>query len=144
LKLHFFDEPYLMDKTDKHSKAVSGLILRERASYAEFERDLASDRTKAALAYRRARGEVYTRIPPFGFERGAGSKLVPVPEEQRIIARMRRMRSQHLGYRAIADRLNEDGVPTKLPGGKWYPTAVSRVLAREVPASVPENRRNSE
>ncbi|MBL8238699.1 MAG: recombinase family protein [Bryobacterales bacterium] len=124
--LHFTDEPHL---TEGSSRAVSRLFLTQRAGQAQFERDITSERTKAALAFRKAKGEVYTRIPPFGFENGPDGKLQQIPAEQRTIERIKRMRSQKLSFREIADRLNRDDVPTKT-GAEWAAMVVSRILAR--------------
>jgi site-specific DNA recombinase len=126
IRLHFTAEPHL---TDESSMAVSRLFLSQRVTQAQFERDIAGERTKAALAFRKAKGEVYTRIPPFGFGNGPDGMLQPIPAEQRTIDRMKRMRSQKLTFQKIADRLNADGVPTKT-GAEWAAMVVSRILAR--------------
>jgi hypothetical protein len=43
---------------------------------------------------------------------------------------MRELRGEGMGYKAIADRLNAEGLTSKR-GGTWHPQTVSRVLARE-------------
>jgi hypothetical protein len=46
-----------------------------------------------------------------------------------VVARMRRERKKGLSYAAIADKLNEAGVPTAQGGRRWYPATVRYALA---------------
>ncbi len=60
--------------------------------------------------------------------------MVKVPEEQRILTRILRLREQGLSIRAIADTLNEKGLPAR--GKRWHPTTVARILvAHAAPAA---------
>jgi hypothetical protein len=49
--------------------------------------------------------------------------------EQKIIARMRRMRAEGLSYRGIAVRLDDEGIRPKR-GKRWIHTTVKCILAR--------------
>jgi hypothetical protein len=49
------------------------------------------------------------------------------PEE--IKQRINSQRAAGVSYRAIADSLNKDGVPTQ-NGGKWYATTVKNIIDR--------------
>jgi len=84
------------------------------ATFAQFERRLISERTKAALAQKRAAGV-----------RLGGAPEIP-PE---VEARIRRDRADGVPYRKIAEALNTQGVPTAR-GGRWHLSTVQRVLAR--------------
>jgi hypothetical protein len=53
--------------------------------------------------------------------------LVEHPGEQRVIARMRRLRSQKVPLRVVAERLNADGARQR-HGGLWTRQAISRTL----------------
>src|SRR4051812_15155877 len=66
---------------------------------------------------------------PFGYvtERG---HLVPEPDEQSIIRRMKDLRTSGSSLRAIAATLEEEGHSPK-SGGHWHPSQVQRILARE-------------
>ncbi len=64
--------------------------------------------------------------PPYGFRPDAG-RLVPDPEEHRVVLKMIEMRDTGSSLRDIAADLNEAGVPSKR-GGRWHPQTVSRVL----------------
>jgi site-specific DNA recombinase len=95
------------------------------AVFAELERALIAQRTADALAELRSRRQVYGAIP-FGWSR-AGDRLVPDEGEQRILARMKRLRTRGLSYDRIARSLNGSDVPAKR-GGIWHAMAVRSVL----------------
>lgn len=67
--------------------------------------------------------------PAFG-QRAEAKELVPDEDEAAVITRMRELRVEGMGYLAIAERLNAEGLTSKR-GGTWHPQTVSRVLARE-------------
>ncbi len=72
--------------------------------------------------------------PEFGKTSNPETKeLVAEPNESAVIEMMLAMQADGLSFRAIAERLNSDGVPSKR-GGKWHPTTVVRVLNRATPA----------
>lgn len=83
------------------------------ASFSQFERRLIGQRTKEALAVKRAQGVRLGR--PVGLP----------PEVVRRIVRARR-RGRTLA--AIASRLNRDGVATAQGGAQWWPSTVKAVL----------------
>jgi hypothetical protein len=58
---------------------------------------------------------------PFGYYRGEGE----------IIARMQSLRAAGLGFDRIADRLNEDDIPS-CSGKSWHGIVVNRILSRTV------------
>jgi DNA invertase Pin-like site-specific DNA recombinase len=84
------------------------------ATFAQFERRLIGQRTKEALAAKRAQG---VRL-------GRRSRL-PVDVRRRI----NRRRAAGTTLAAIADELNASGVPTGQGGRRWYPSSVRAVLA---------------
>ncbi len=83
------------------------------ATFAQFERRLISQRTKDALAVKKAQGVRIGRPP-----------VMP----RAILLRMRRERAKGMSYRAIADGLNADQVPTAQGGLRWYPATVRYAL----------------
>lgn len=84
------------------------------ATFAQFERRLIGQRTKDALAVRKAQGVRLGRPPG-----------LPEPVRRRIV----RERKQGRSLRAIAAGLNAEGVPTAQGGKQWWPTTV-RLVAR--------------
>ena len=83
------------------------------AVFAQLERRLIGERTRAALAVRRAQG-VHLGRPPV------------LPEQLR--RRIRRQRARGLTLQEIADRLTAAGVLTAHGGARWYPSTVRWVL----------------
>jgi DNA invertase Pin-like site-specific DNA recombinase len=85
------------------------------ASFAQFERRLIGQRTKEALAVRKAAGIKLGR-----------PALVPRNVRQRIL---RARRGGH-SYQAIADTLNAGRVPTGHGAARWHPSTVRAVEQR--------------
>ena len=110
--------------------ATGKMVFRTLAVLAEFERDLVSERTKAALQTKKARGE-RTGMIPFGHDLdSSGVMLIENPMEQSIIRDIRAMRSGGKTLQAIADALTERGVSPKNGGKAWGHTSVRAVLLR--------------
>ncbi len=105
--------------------AMGRMMLTMMAGFAQFERDLTAERTKAALLHKRNSNTVYSPVP-FGKVR-EGEALRDDDAEQSILARIRAMRAEGLPLRGIADRLNVEGVPSKR-GGLWFPSTLSYIL----------------
>ncbi len=85
------------------------------ASFAPFERRLISQRTRQALALKRAQGVRLGRPPtmsPYALER------------------IRRERAAGKSLTAIANGLNADRIPTAQGGRRWYPATVRYTLSR--------------
>jgi DNA invertase Pin-like site-specific DNA recombinase len=105
----------------------SGEILAHvMASVAQYERRIIAMRTSDALKELRSQGRAYCRTP-FGFRRD-GEHLLVHDQEQKVLARMRRLRAKGKSYEAIARSLNRSGIPAKR-GGPWIKTSVRSVLA---------------
>ena len=108
------------------------LLFTMTAAFAELEKNLISERTRSALSHKRAHGKVFGSTP-YGQDR-LGDDLYANPEEQSIIERMRAMRESGATLRAIADALNDDGIPSKR-GGTWYASSIRCVLENGVERS---------
>jgi hypothetical protein len=65
----------------------------------------------------------------YGWRAGAGGKLEAEPAGQAVFRRIRKMRAS---TRAIAARLNAEGVPAR--GSRWHQTTMVRLLGRTAPA----------
>lgn len=79
-------------------------------AFAQLERDLISERTRAALAVKKAQGVRLGR---------------PSEQSAENLDRVAELTREGLGVRKIADRMNEEGRTTGR-GGKWHPTTVHR------------------
>jgi DNA invertase Pin-like site-specific DNA recombinase len=87
------------------------LVARIMASVGEWERDRISERTLLAMAVRREQGKLMGR---------PGVRDTNPQLAQRIAAERR----EGSTWQAIADRLNEEGVPTVRAGGSWRVSSV--------------------
>lgn len=117
------------------SSAIGRIIFTLLASFAQFERDLISERTAMALSHKRSKNEI-TNHPPYGFQR-QGETLVVDPEEQKVVRSIRKWRDKGETLQEIADRLNQRQVPTKLPGGHWFPSTVKNTLKNNLHKVIP-------
>ena len=93
--------------------AAGKLVLTNFAALAQFERDRIAERTREALAVKRAQG---VRL---------GRPSVLAPE---IVARIVAERQAGSSLRAIANGLTRDGVPTARGGSRWQVSAIQAVL----------------
>ncbi len=111
--------------------AAGKMIFRLLAVFAEFERDLVSERTTAALALKKANGQ-RTGGVPYGFDLADdGSTLVENLAEQAVIRDIRSMRARGMKLKQIAGTLTERHIATKTgKSERWTHQAVARILAR--------------
>ena len=114
------------------------LMLRIYAAMAQKERELISERTKAALAAAKARGTV------LGGDRGYRPATGPDAAAATQVRREAAARTAHRlrlelerlhavgveGSAALARTLNDQGVPTPRGAGAWTHTSVARLLER--------------
>jgi DNA invertase Pin-like site-specific DNA recombinase len=91
------------------------------ASFAAFEADLISARTKAALAVVKKRGSKSGK--PIG-----NPRFQRVPPAVALL--IRKLRSEGQSYRAIAEELNERGFPTAQGGQCWRAQTVLNIAKR--------------
>jgi DNA invertase Pin-like site-specific DNA recombinase len=85
------------------------------ATFAQLERAKIAERTRDALAHKKAQGVVLGR---------------PVVLAKEVSLRVLDLRQAGASLQAIADTLNLEQVPTAHNGAKWYPSSVSKVLKR--------------
>lgn len=112
------------------TSAAGKMLFRMLAVFAEFERDVVSERTKEGLALKRRRGERLGPIIRYGY-RAKGRRHVEVDEhEQSVIRRMVELRDLGLSYRVIGDHLIGEGLKPR-SGGVWTPKVIRDVLERE-------------
>jgi DNA invertase Pin-like site-specific DNA recombinase len=100
-----------VDTTTPTGEAMANML----ATFAQFERRLISQRTREALAVRRANGVRLGRPPTL---------------PQSVVRRIQRQRARGQSLRKIADELNRSGTPTAQGGARWYPATVSYTLKR--------------
>lgn len=94
----------------------------------EYDREMTVDRLAAGRQAKAARGGYAHGALPYGY-RSQGGKLVPVPAEQRALAKMRSLQDQGVPINEIARVLTAERHPTKR-GGVWCGATVARILKR--------------
>ncbi len=100
------------------------------AGMAQLERDMISDRTKAALAeHSRRDGESGGRLP-YGYVRAEDGVKID-REQARVVRRVFAQRAEGVTLMEIAARLNKRGVSSP-QGRRWYASSVAAVLANEI------------
>jgi DNA invertase Pin-like site-specific DNA recombinase len=110
----------------EHADPAAQLMRRMFDAFAEYERALIGQRTRAALGVKRARGERVGALP-LGRTVGAdGVALVENPAEARAVELVHALRAEGLSVRGIADELNRRGVPAR--GERWHATTVQRLV----------------
>ena len=99
------------------STPAGDMMANVLATFAQFERRLIAQRTRDALAVKRAQG---VRL-------GRDRAISPDVAE-----RIRAERASGMTLQAIADGLDQDGVPTARGGKHWYTSTVRAVVGQEV------------
>lgn len=101
-------------------------LIHLEAALAEREAKMVSDRTKAALAAAKARGQVLGANGRVLAEQHKADALVRIAP---VADRLRALRADGLSLRRIAETLNGEGITS--PGGaSWGAVNVQRALAR--------------
>lgn len=113
--LHFADLD--IDTSSPAGEMAANIII----SGSQYERRLISQRTKDALAAKKARGE---RL-------GAAPSL---PEE--VTRRIVSERAAGRTFQAIADALMADGIRTARGGSKWFPATIKAIVGSDNAASI--------
>lgn len=118
------------------------LMLRIYAAMAQKERELISERTKAALAAAKARGKALGGDRGYRPVSGPDAAAAAVARREtadrsahRLRLELERLRAEGVeGYAALARALNARGIAAPSRKGWWTHTTVARVLARAVAA----------
>jgi len=88
------------------------------ATFAQLERAKIAERTRDALAHKRAQGVTLGR---------------PVTLSEDIVIMMNHLRLQGLTLSAIAEEFNSRNIPTAHGGARWYANTVKKILDRSEP-----------
>jgi DNA invertase Pin-like site-specific DNA recombinase len=110
-----------VDTTTPAGEAMANVL----ATFAQFERRLISQRTREALAVKKAQGVRMGR---------------PQTLPDKVVRRIKRERACGRSFAAIAEALNAGGVATAQGGKRWYPATV-RYVAEQLGSATPRVRR---
>jgi putative DNA-invertase from lambdoid prophage Rac len=118
---------YLLDLNggadDVSGNGIARLFLTIVSAFAEFERDRIGERIRATKRAQKARGEYLGGKAQFGWTYDADRKLVPVPDQQRELRRIRKLAADGLSPYKISDDLAARGV-------KLSHVTVRKIIAR--------------
>jgi site-specific DNA recombinase len=112
------------------TSAAGRFMLTVLVSAAEMEKNRIRERCNEGRKVRKAEGKRIGEIP-FGWTlEDDGKSLVENPEEQAALSLIRSLRAEGRTLRAIANTLNERGIPTKKGRGLWTHAQVQSILRR--------------
>ncbi|NOT00641.1 MAG: recombinase family protein [Phycisphaerales bacterium] len=113
------------------TSAAGRFMLTVLAGAAEMERNLTRERTRSALAVKRANGQRIGTVP-FCYDLAPdGRSLEPNAAEQSAVALIHTLRARRWTLEAIAEELTEHRIPTKTGRStRWTHQAVRRILLR--------------
>ena len=120
-----------------NTKTAAGkLVLTILTAVSEWERETIVERVVSGMTYCRKQGIHMGRVG-YGKEHSEEKeensrrrKIVAKEDEILIIREIKNLHRQGESYRAICDVLNGRAVPGPR-GGKWHPSAISRIIRRE-------------
>jgi DNA invertase Pin-like site-specific DNA recombinase len=114
-------------------ESVDNFMLRIYAAVAQQEREVISQRTKAGLAAKKARGEALGASRPIILKAGTVGRQFQADKADEFANKLKptvkRMVDAGMSLRAIADELNSNGTRTAR-GGAWAATTVKNLIAR--------------
>ena len=119
---------HLFDIGVDTSTANGKLFFTIMAGLAQFERDVAGERTKSSLDRLKETGRVFNHAP-YGYDAQDGL-LIENKQEQKAIKFMRQLRQSNYSYQEIADELTLRDYKPKL-ADKWSKVAIMKILKRE-------------
>lgn len=115
---------------DDASDPMRTAMRQMRGVFHQLDRGLIIKRLTEGRTAKGSRGGYAYGAPRFG-QRAVDNELTDDERENAIAETMERWRdTEGLGVRAIAERANAEGLPSKR-GGRWHPTTVARLLSPE-------------
>ncbi len=97
------------------------------AGMAEQEREVITDRMHGGRKEKAIKGGFAGGEAPYGYRNDRDGGLVVEPAEAEIVRRIFAMRADGMLQKAIADRLNAEGIPTKR-GKRWWQSQIGYIL----------------
>lgn len=109
------------------SSATGRVFITMISAFGEFERNLAAERTTAALAHKARSGDMRLGADaPYGW-RYEGNALAEVEAEQKVIRLVRELREAGVSFRKVCAALTA-GKHFNRAGGEFVPVQLERML----------------
>jgi site-specific DNA recombinase len=112
------------DMTNPYGRAMAQMA----SVFAELERAMIRERTRAAMKVKRGRKERISGHAPFGWD-FAGGKLIENAKEQKAVALILKLHQGGESLRGIAQKLNDRGIEPKR-ARRWIHSSVLRIVQR--------------
>ena len=113
------------DMTNPYGRAMAQMA----SVFAELERAMIRERTRAALEVKRRRCERISRHAPFGWDFGPGGVLIENPAQQHGLCRIKALRAKGTSIRDIAAALTREGIKPQR-SSRWSHSSIVRILGR--------------
>ena len=110
------------------STATGRLVINIMASVSQWEREVISERTSAALQELRLQGRS-TGKPRFGFSADSDGYLIEDASEQSVLARVTEMRQAGNSWQAVARSLTGQGIRTR-NGGAFSQQGIRQIAKK--------------
>ena len=122
-----------IEETLDTQSAMGRFFFTLTAALAEMERRIIGERTKAALAHKRAKREsTGGYAQPYGYDLDDTGHLIRNDPEQKGIKLIRSLHEKGNSLRVICRELEANGYRTKTGKDEWNPKTVSMILKRTV------------
>lgn len=126
---HNVDFVSIMESLNTKS-AVGRMFINVTATFAQYEREVISERTSAALQQKKANGKRYSNNAPFGKMYDADNNMVDCEKEIKDLEWMRCLRKDDYTFEQIADMMKAKQVLNR--SGKPYGRSfIGRLLKGE-------------
>ncbi len=119
----------ISEKLDTAS-AVGKFFFTLLSALAEMERQMTRERILTAFSHKRERGEPLNGNPEYGYEI-VDNRVIPSPEEQKTIGRIRKLRSRGLTLDTIGEVLAKEGKLNR-KNKPFARTQIYNILKRKV------------
>jgi DNA invertase Pin-like site-specific DNA recombinase len=113
------------DMTNPYGRAMAQMA----SVFAELERAMIRERTRAAMKVKRGRRERISGHEPYGWRFTQAGRLIENAKEQRVVRWILRLHKRGESLRGIAKRLNDRGVEPKR-ANRWLHSSVLRIVKR--------------
>lgn len=125
ITLHLID---LCGQSIDTSSAMGKMFLTLSAAFAELERNLIRERTKAGMEQKKVKNERFSRYVPYGKALAEDkTTLVDALEEQHVINLAKKLHESGLSLQKIANELNK--AHANRAGGLFLKTQIVKMLA---------------
>ncbi len=115
-----------VDETVDTRGPLGRFFMQMIAAIAELESGMIGERVRHGMTQKALKGGFNGMSAPYGYKVRAG-RLVIIKREAAVVRRFCGWRRRGRSLRWIADRLNQDGIPTK-KGKRWTKRQVHRIV----------------